>query len=94
MQKPGQARQPGKAPETGLYGSVTWPSLEYGITEAPCKDSGARDLFYGPECDLIFPSMGRDTELHALIRADAGIYGIHPGDSHNYECLGSSGHRV
>ena len=28
----------------------------------------------------------------SLLRADAGIYGVHPGDSHNYECLLSSGH--
>ena len=60
--------------------------------EAPCEDSVARDLSYSPECDLLSPSMGRDTELHALLRADVGIYGIQPGDSRNYECLGSSGH--
>ena len=55
--------------------------------EALDWDSGARDLSYSP-------NVGRDTKLHAksLLRAVGEIYGIQPDDSHNYECLGSSGH--
>ena len=100
-QEPNLVRRPGKSLEWGFIDECTQPSLRYGITEALCEDSGARDLSYGPflECDVLFPSqlhiqsMVRDTGLPNLFpRAVTKIYRTQSGDCHNYECIGSSGH--
>ena len=50
VQKPGWAGAAGESPRVRALLMKYTAYCLYGVTEAPCEDSGARDLSYGPKC--------------------------------------------